>query len=115
MEAYKTTCPDCGHVRYWTGYKTGLGKSAAQLEQMGKDHRTCARCGSERATTDLDHETEIGQAMDAQMNGLFQALNLAFGGGGSAPEKRGAIGTDPEVIAEADGDYIEMAEAERKK
>lgn len=114
MEAYKTTCPDCRHVRYWADYKTGLGKSVAQLEEMEKSRKTCVRCGSERAITDLDHETEMGQVMDAQMNGLFQALILAFGEESDAPKEGEIIGTDPEVAAKADEDYIETAEAERR-
>lgn len=64
MEAYKTTCPDCGHVRFWVGYKTGLGKTPEQLEKMKRDSVTCVRCGSTSAQTDLDRESETGQAYD---------------------------------------------------
>lgn len=75
MEAYRTKCPDCGHVRVWTGYKTGLGKSPEQLEQMQKDYTTCVQCGSPRAKTGLDHDSEMGQALDAQTNLLAKALS----------------------------------------
>ena len=60
MEAYKTTCPDCGYVRFWTGYKTSTGKTEAQLAQMGKDHTVCRRCGSGKALTELVGEPDIG-------------------------------------------------------
>lgn len=64
MEAYKTTCPDCGHIRFWVGYKTGIGKTPAQLQRMQSDAVTCVRCGSTNAKTDLDCETETGRAYD---------------------------------------------------
>lgn len=87
MEAYKTTCsnPKCGYVRTWTGYKTGLGKTPEQLEQMTKDHTTCIRCGSE-AQTDLDHESEFGRALDEQAGAFAKLLGdlIAKKGGTSA-------------------------------
>jgi hypothetical protein len=74
MEAYKTTCPDCGHIRFWTGYKTGIGKTAHQLAEMEKDQTTCVKCGSTRAKTDLDHETDFGQALDQQTHFLADII-----------------------------------------
>lgn len=64
MEAYKTTCqnPVCKYERFWVGYKTGLGKTPEQLEQMGRNEKTCRKCGATNATTELDRETEIGRA-----------------------------------------------------
>ncbi len=35
--------------------------------------------------------------------------------GATVQEKKGSIGTDPEAIADTDGDHIEMTEAERKR
>lgn len=64
MEAYKTICPDCGHAQFWTGYKTGLGKTPEQLQAMRERERTCVRCGSKRANTDLDRESETGKMFD---------------------------------------------------
>jgi hypothetical protein len=78
MEAYKTTCPDCGHVRFWVGYKTGIGKTAEQLKQMEKDHKTCVKCGSEKAMTDLDSESPTGQAMSEATQGFLSALASAL-------------------------------------
>ncbi|MFA5358724.1 MAG: hypothetical protein WC310_02815 [Patescibacteria group bacterium] len=69
MEAYKTVCPDCGYVRFWTGWKTGLGKTKEQLEQMSRDFKTCKKCGSVNAKTGSDRESEIGRdfaAMDKE-------------------------------------------------
>lgn len=79
MEAYKTVCPDCGHVRFWVGYKTGIGKTPEQLEQMHKESITCKSCGSTKATTELDHESENGQVLDQQARMLVNALAEAFG------------------------------------
>ena len=64
MEAYKTNCLECGHVRFWVGYKTGLGKTPQQLQQMKDDMITCAQCGSKSAKTVLDRESETGQVFD---------------------------------------------------
>ncbi len=62
MEANKTTCCTCGKVRFWTGYKTGLGKSPAQLEQMHRDRHVCRFCESTNVITEADRETETGRA-----------------------------------------------------
>jgi hypothetical protein len=74
VEAYKTVCKDskCGHVRFWSGYKTGLGKSDQQLEQMQRDQELCIQCG-QPAKTELDMESHQGQALSAQAQ-LFIAL-----------------------------------------
>jgi hypothetical protein len=63
MEAYVTTCTDsrCGYVRKWNGYKTGIGKSDAQLVQMRKEENTCVRCGA-KAETKVDPRGLIGAA-----------------------------------------------------
>lgn len=61
MEAYKTTCPDCGYVRDWVGYKTGIGKTPQQLQKMRDDRVTCVRCGSKNASTQLDRESKTGK------------------------------------------------------
>lgn len=79
MEAYKTVCPACGHVRFWTGYKTGLGKTQEQLNQMDKDHTTCIKCGSTDAKTELDCETEIGKVFDEQAKFLARTITEALG------------------------------------
>jgi len=68
MEAYKTTCPDCGNVRFWTGYKTGLGKTFAQLQKMENDAHVCIKCGSDKAVTELDRESENGKIYNEMDN-----------------------------------------------
>jgi len=65
MEAYESRCPDCGRTYTWVGYKTGIGKSEAQLAQMKKDQTTCKHCGSTNLKTGLDHTSEEGRAADA--------------------------------------------------
>jgi hypothetical protein len=62
MEAYKSICPDCGKVYFWTGFKTGIGKTPDQLAQMKKDETICKYCGSPNLKTGLDMETETGKA-----------------------------------------------------
>ena len=78
MEAYKTTCPDCGNVRFWSGYKTGVGKTPEQLQKMSEDLRTCTRCGSKEATTELDHESETGRAYDEMNDALVHLIAEAM-------------------------------------
>ena len=74
MEAYKTTCPDCGHIRFWMGYKTGIGKSPEQLAQMSKDSKTCKKCGLENAITELDFESGMGKTMSAGSSAIANTL-----------------------------------------
>lgn len=64
MEAYKSTCPDCKAVYFWTGFKTGIGKTPEQLENMKRRESVCRECGSTRLKTELDRESEAGQAYD---------------------------------------------------
>jgi len=77
MEAYKTICPDCGHVRFWVGYKTGLGKTPEQLEKMWKDDITYVKCGSTNAKTEADRESETGKIfdeMDKEVVGIIKNI-----------------------------------------
>lgn len=75
MEAYKSSCPDCHALYFWHGWKTGIGKTPEQLEQMTKNHTICKKCGSHNLKTTFDTETELGQTyqemyqMSAQMIG----------------------------------------------
>ncbi|MFH1575740.1 MAG: hypothetical protein ABIB55_02235 [Candidatus Nealsonbacteria bacterium] len=77
MEAYKTACtePNCGYVRYWVGYKTGLGKSPEQLAQMEREQITCMKCGAKTAKTELDRESQTGQIFSAQTKLLVDTLS----------------------------------------
>lgn len=71
MEAYKTVCPDCGHVRFWVGYKTGIGKTEEQLRQMHEEETTCESCCSKNAKTELDHESLTGRTVDEGIRSLI--------------------------------------------
>ena len=78
MEAYKSTCPDCGAVYYWHGYKTGLGKSKAQLEEMHRKDTVCRECGSNKLKTEVDRESELGQVFNAQEEQLAGIIGAMF-------------------------------------
>jgi hypothetical protein len=54
MENYITHCNLCGKTYSWVGYKTGIGKTPEQLEQMKKEETTCKYCGSTDVKCDLD-------------------------------------------------------------
>lgn len=74
MEAYKTTCPDCGNERFWTGYKTGIGKTPEQFQQMQEEKTTCKTCGSKNAKTELDRESEFGQDLEESYRSLAELI-----------------------------------------
>lgn len=74
MEAYKTTCGKCGHIRFWTGFKTGLGKTDEQLAEMHRQETTCVKCGSTDARTELDMETEDGRRQSAAAGMVVSAI-----------------------------------------
>jgi len=45
VENYIFTCGKCEKKYSFVGYKTGLGKSKAQLEEMAGDEHVCRECG----------------------------------------------------------------------
>lgn len=51
MEAYKTTCTDCGSTYGWIDYKT-----AEQPTQDKKDETVCKFCNSKNLKTEVDDE-----------------------------------------------------------
>jgi hypothetical protein len=59
MEPYRSYCPHCKSEYTWTGYKSGIGKSKEQLEQMEKDHSVCRSCGHDGLITELDFGDSI--------------------------------------------------------
>lgn len=71
MENYISTCPDCKVIYFWSGFKTGIGKTKEQLEQMEKDQTVCKQCGSTNLKTELDHESEDGLTLDNFFKNLF--------------------------------------------
>ena len=44
VEANESTCTECRHKWQWVGYKTGIGKTPAQLAQMDREGRICPIC-----------------------------------------------------------------------
>ena len=61
MEAYKSYCPDCKKTYYWQGFKTGIGKTQQQLNEMKNKSTTCKHCNSTSLETTLDHDSEAGK------------------------------------------------------
>ena len=74
MEWYESHCPDCKTTYRWTGYKTGIGKSQAQLDQMKRNQTVCRECGSENLKTGLDHTSPAARDMDAALSGAIKAM-----------------------------------------
>lgn len=73
MEYYESKCTVCKHTWRWTGYKTGIGKTPEQLEQMSKAGKTCPSCGG-NAEVGLDHTSENAQAMDALYGSIIDSI-----------------------------------------
>lgn len=76
MEAYKSYCPGCKETYYWTGYKTGIGKTEEQLRQMKRDETVCKHCGCTELKTVLDHESQAGRDQDEM---TFIVVDKLFG------------------------------------
>ena len=55
MERYRSYCPYCDRQYSWVGYKTGLGKTEAQLERMKNDQIICKYCKKPVLQTVLDY------------------------------------------------------------
>lgn len=72
MEYYKSTCPDCGKTYYWTGYKTGLGKTPEQLAAMRRRQTVCKECGGENLKTGLDNETPEARGLNDALSDIFE-------------------------------------------
>lgn len=45
MESYEFKCGACGTSYRYTGFKTGIGKTLAQLKQMEDERHVCRDCG----------------------------------------------------------------------
>ncbi len=73
MEAYKMKCDSCGRTRNWVGYKTSLGKTPEQLQEMHREETSCKFCGSKNVEFDLDRESETGKDFD-QMSTFAAAI-----------------------------------------
>jgi hypothetical protein len=93
METYRSRCPDC-HARYvWTGYKTGVGRTSTQLEQMHRDQTICRECGSPRLRT-----------------GLANASN----GGDTSPPVAQSVEKAPKVLDKPAQTVVQPASLEKK-
>lgn len=73
MEYYESKCKACGHIWQWTGYKTGIGKTPAQLEAMSKAGKTCPKCNGE-AQVGLDHTSPEAKALDGALVDVVKSL-----------------------------------------
>lgn len=76
MEYYRSTClnPACQKTYTWVGFKTGIGKTQEQLEQMHRDETVCRYCGKETLETGLDHETPYSRSLDAALGNIVGAM-----------------------------------------
>lgn len=54
METYHFKCrnPDCKARYSYVGFKTGIGKTPAQLDQMRREGTVCRQCGGPGDTRD---------------------------------------------------------------
>jgi hypothetical protein len=73
MEYYESTCQACRHTWRWAGYKTGIGKTAAQIEHQRVAGGVCPKCGGE-AKVDLDHTSADAKVLDEGMGALAQLI-----------------------------------------
>lgn len=73
MEYYESKCGSCAHTWRWVGYKTGIGKTQAQLEEMRTAGTVCPRCGK-GAQVGLDHTSESATALDGALSSVVKAL-----------------------------------------
>lgn len=80
MEYYSSTCPDCGATYEWTGYKTGIGKTQQQLDQMTRDQTVCKRCGGERLKTTLASQPELDRFIGDVLETAVDACRGKTGG-----------------------------------
>lgn len=85
MEWYVTACSRCRHVRHWTGYKTGIGKTEQQLLQMREEATTCASCRSTQVETRVDTGV-TDQDLLAQTDQKYRELR-----GGLFPRERAPL------------------------
>jgi len=80
MEANKSHCPDCGVTYFWTGLKTGFGKTQIQLDQMKRSNTVCRECGSTKLKTGLDCESEIGKSFQESSDFAVSLIGGFIGG-----------------------------------
>ena len=73
MEYYESTCSKCRHRWQWVGYKTGIGKTHAQLEEMRTAGKTCPRCGG-AASVGLDNTSEDARGLNSALGAVVGAL-----------------------------------------
>jgi RNA polymerase subunit RPABC4/transcription elongation factor Spt4 len=72
MEAYKSTCPDCKAVYFWTGRKTAFNEE--QAKRMHQQETVCRKCGSTNLKTGLDFESDAGKEMGEMYHDILQNL-----------------------------------------
>jgi len=70
MEVYCSSCPDCGAKYQWAGYKTGIGKTEAQLQQMRDNETICKECGGKNLKTGVGDYP----AMDGMLRKVIEVI-----------------------------------------
>lgn len=73
MEYLERVCPKCG-VQRFTGRKTYMGMSEADIVAYRKWERTCARCGRQDCTVRLDHTSPEAAEFDKALGGLLGSI-----------------------------------------
>ena len=59
MEHYIFNCGSCGKSYSYVGYKTGLGKTPTQLEQMANEAHVCRYCGHDDREGGASNEQKL--------------------------------------------------------
>jgi hypothetical protein len=68
------TCTICGKARQWVGYKTGIGKSPAQLADMQREATTCVFCGSSQQRAALSEQGLTQHAMSELVKCALESI-----------------------------------------
>ena len=81
MEQYTFNCAACGANYNYTGFKTGIGKTAAQLKQMSDERHVCRKCGYDDRTGDstMPNTHSLDMSEEANAAGAFAAAALTQG------------------------------------
>jgi hypothetical protein len=72
MERNRSRCPDCGAIYGWVGYKSGIGKTAAQLDEMHRMATTCRYCGGTNLKDVEGYHDPMYDAAAGMLTGLIR-------------------------------------------
>ena len=76
MESYQFKCGACGAQYSYVGFKTGIGKTAAQLKQMEDERHVCRECGHDDRTGGNENEHGLDWSESANAAASFVAETL---------------------------------------